>query len=94
MHLAIVSGKKLTFHSFNTRHYKSKDGLKAAEWLFEEVKKVVSVNPAILVRQFSHKEIGIDQPSIIVQLPGNQTDLGTQVLLSLTSRARTLIKAV
>jgi len=59
--------------SYHNRHYRSTYGTQAGTWLYNTVKNIASVNPAITVTQFTHS---FNQPSIIVQIPGNSTNLG------------------
>ncbi|KAK2606298.1 hypothetical protein QQS21_003346 [Conoideocrella luteorostrata] len=62
-----------TYSDFHTRYYRSTTGVQAANWLFDQVKKTASKNPAITVKQFKHS--AFNQPSIIAQLPGSSPNL-------------------
>ncbi|KAH7308944.1 hypothetical protein B0I35DRAFT_379703 [Stachybotrys elegans] len=57
---------------YHTRHYQSESGQEAAQWFFELVTEIASVNPAITVEQFEHS---FNQPSIIARLPGASEQL-------------------
>lgn len=58
------------FSSFHNRYFNSRFGVEAAEWLHEEVKKVIdrSGHPFASVRLIQHQ--AWSQPSIIVSIPG------------------------
>lgn len=55
------------FSSFHTRYYKSDYGLQSSLWLFEKIKGIAAVNPAIKVFPFSH---AWPQKSVIARIPG------------------------
>ncbi|KAK5994361.1 Leucine aminopeptidase 1 [Cladobotryum mycophilum] len=61
-----------TFTNFTTRHYKSKTGTEASQWLYDTVTKVGSANKAITVERFTHS---YNQPSTIARIPGESTNL-------------------
>lgn len=52
---------------FFTRYYRSRDGTKAGQWMFDTVKHVANGNPAITVNPWKHR---YNQPSVIAQIPG------------------------
>ncbi|GAB1316193.1 Peptide hydrolase [Madurella fahalii] len=61
-----------TLTDFHNRHYNSSYGTEAGAWLFDTIKSVAAVNPAIAVTQFYHS---FNQPSIIAQIPGTSSNL-------------------
>ncbi|KAI6779281.1 uncharacterized protein J7T54_001011 [Emericellopsis cladophorae] len=58
------------FSSFHNRYFNSRYGVEAAEWLYEEVKKVIknSGHPFASSRLIQHQ--AWSQPSIVVSIPG------------------------
>lgn len=58
------------FSSFHNRYFNSRYGVEAAEWLYEEVKKVIknSGHPLASSRLIQHQ--AWSQPSIVVSIPG------------------------
>ncbi|PBP16949.1 peptidase family M28 [Diplocarpon rosae] len=57
---------------FYNRYYDGEKGFLASEWLFEKVKSITEVNPAIHLRKHHHSWMS---PTIIVTIPGNSDDL-------------------
>ncbi|KAK9468710.1 hypothetical protein V1512DRAFT_257723 [Lipomyces arxii] len=55
------------FTSFYTRYYKSTTGADSSTWLFDTVKAIAAVNPAIRVFPFHHPW---PQTSLIARIPG------------------------
>ncbi|KAL2836510.1 hypothetical protein BJY01DRAFT_238229 [Aspergillus pseudoustus] len=59
------------FSSFHTRYYKSGDGIEAANWLYDQVLKVITDSKAhewgATVQKFDHPW---GQPSVIARIPG------------------------
>ncbi|KAK4195741.1 putative aminopeptidase [Triangularia verruculosa] len=61
-----------TLTNFHNRYYRATYGTEAGTWLYNTLVSLVAVNPAITVTRFTHS---FNQPSIIVKIPGNTTDL-------------------
>ncbi|KAI5960395.1 LAP1 [Candida pseudojiufengensis] len=65
--------KKLTkFSSFFTRYYKSQHGFDSANWLYDQLNKLISEFKEISITKIHHD--GWDQFSIIVSIPGELKD--------------------
>ncbi|CAI5757873.1 unnamed protein product [Candida verbasci] len=66
--------KKLSkFTSFFSRYYKSESGAQSAEWLYNELEKIIKpVNDKVNITKIHHN--GWDQFSIIVSIPGEIED--------------------
>ncbi|KAI5807055.1 hypothetical protein EDC01DRAFT_785483 [Geopyxis carbonaria] len=59
-----------TYTQFYTRYYLSDSGVAAADWLYEYVVRVASVDPKIRVERFVHP--AFNQTSVIATVPGRR----------------------
>lgn len=65
--------KKLTkFTSFFTRYYKTESGAESAQWLYNQLEKLVESHDEIKISKIHHD--GWDQFSIILSIPGQVDD--------------------
>ncbi|KAI5284206.1 Leucine aminopeptidase 1, partial [Ascosphaera aggregata] len=71
----VIEDHLTQFTSFHTRYFKSKDGIRSATWLFEQVQKILDSSGAsatgATVSKFNHPW---GQFSVIARIPGRSND--------------------